>query len=93
MGYSVFMTYYTENTFDHTDAVTFVREATIGHRKARFSVQTKALSAYPDWHHVHMHADYVASVDVSTRDVLGCIADLQEAWIIELNEHLRKRGK
>lgn len=80
------MTYYTDNRFDTRYETVYQYQAPIGPngRMAGFGIRAKALTAYPGWHVVHMHADYVESRDASTRDVLSCIKEMQEAWLYEM---------
>jgi hypothetical protein len=77
---------YSDNRFNDSRMSQYSHKAPLGPhgRRAFFSVNTKVLSAYPGWHSVHMHADYAYSVDCSTRDVLGCIAQMQAEWEAEL---------
>jgi hypothetical protein len=86
------MTFYTDNRFDRSTSTHCTIQAPIGPhgRCSSVTFQTKALSGYPGWHLLHMHGDYVHSVECSTRDVLGAITELHAEWAAEVKERWRK---
>lgn len=86
---------YADNRFDlrHVARFTYTAPLSLFGRMASMHCDAKALTGYPGWFFVHMHADYAASVDVSTSDLLGCIRMLQEEWIAEMQQRFPPRKK
>lgn len=80
------MPYYTDNRFDDGHATAYCAAKPIGPggRTVHFWASTKALPGYPGWHFLTMHADRYDSMECSTRDVIGTIAEMQAAWELDL---------
>jgi hypothetical protein len=80
------MPYYTDNRFDTRTRTYCTIEEPIGPhgRVSHLTFQTKALPGYPGWHLLNMFGDYAYSVECSTRDVLGTIAELKAEWVASL---------
>lgn len=85
---------YAINKFDQRHKSAVQVQEPIGPHRRTVGVWCKsiALEGYPGWHMVHMHGDYVESVDCSTRDVMACFSELVSEWRSEVLKRFHKEG-